>query len=83
MYLSNRKWVIVTLSDYTDSELESLVSNSNQTSVDTLVKSLDNTKAILKWDGDTPEVFEGMVSYSHSEILSTLATSDWTESELL
>tara|TARA_R110002020_G_scaffold254410_2_gene468105 strand:+ start:777 stop:1022 length:246 start_codon:yes stop_codon:yes gene_type:complete len=79
MIYNNRKWVIITLADYTDEQLENLVANAIQTSVVTLRKSLDNTKAILKWDGDTPSCFNGMSTYSHSEILTTLATSEWTE----
>ena len=81
MNYSNRKWVIITLADYTSDQLEDLVANAIQTSVSTLRKSVDNTKAILKWDGDTPEVFDGITTYSHSEILTTLATNVWTEEE--
>lgn len=77
----NRKWVIITLADYTDEQLENLVANANQTGVSTLRKSLDNTKAILKWDGDTPSCFDGMTTYSHSEILTTLATNVWTKED--
>ena len=79
MIYDNRKWVIITLADYTDEQLENLVANAIQTGVSTLRKSLNNTKAILKWDGDTPSCFNGMTTYSHSEILTTLATSAWTE----
>ena len=38
-----------------------------------------NSKAILKWDGDTPSVFDGMATFSHSEILTELAKSAWSE----
>ena len=75
----DRKWAIITLADYTDEQLENLVIKAIQTSVSTLRKSLDSTKAILKWDGDTPSCFDGMTTYSHSEILTTLATSAWPE----
>tara|TARA_R100001443_G_scaffold111732_1_gene124767 strand:+ start:1879 stop:2124 length:246 start_codon:yes stop_codon:yes gene_type:complete len=75
---SNRKWVIITLADYTEDQLEDLVSNAIQSSSSTLRKSVDGTKAILKWDGDTPTIFNGMVTYNHTQILTTLATSEWT-----
>ena len=75
----NRKWVIITLADYTDEQLDNLCDNAIQSGVGTLRKTLDGTKAILKWDGDTPEVFNGMTSYGHSEILTILGGSDWTE----
>ena len=72
MAYENRKNVIITLADYSDSELENLVANSIQSSVDTLRKSVDGTKAILKWDGDTPSCFDGMTTYTHSEIRTEL-----------
>ena len=77
MNYSNRKWVIVNVSDITSE----MISNSLQTSVSTLRKSLDNSKAILKWDGDTPSCFDGITTYNHSQILTELAGSDWTEQE--
>ena len=77
----DRKWAIITLADHTDEQLEDLVIKAIQTSVSTLRKSVDGTKAILKWDGDTPEGFESMTTYSHSEIRTTISTSEWTEEE--
>ena len=73
----NRKWVIITLASYTTEQLENLCANAIQTSASTLRKTLDGTKAILKWDGDTPEVFDGMTTYSYSEILEILKGNDW------
>tara|TARA_R110002020_G_scaffold374095_1_gene585505 strand:- start:112 stop:345 length:234 start_codon:yes stop_codon:yes gene_type:complete len=77
MDYSNRKWVIVNVSDIT----EEMISSAMQSSMSTLRKTLDDTKAILKWDGDTPTCFDGMTTYSHSEILTELAKSTWTEAE--
>jgi hypothetical protein len=77
----DRKWVIITLADYTDEQLEDLTTKSIQSNVNTLRKSLDDTKAILKWDGDTPEVFDGITTYSHSEILEILNSNDWIDNE--
>ena len=74
----NRKWVIITLASYDDEQLENLCANAIQTSVSTLRKTLDGTKAILKWDGDTPDCFDGMTTYNHSEILTELNKSEWT-----
>ena len=81
MSFENRKWVIITLASYTDEQLENLFANAIQTSVSTLRKTLDGTKAILKWDGDTPDVFDGMTTYNHSEILTELAKNTWTRDE--
>ena len=81
MSFENRRWVIITLSSYTDEQLENLVANAIQSGVSTLRKSVNGAKAILKWDGDTPEVFDGMTTYTHSEILEELAKSAWTKGE--
>ena len=77
MDYSNKKWVIVNVSDITDEMIE----NAIETSMDTLRKSIDGSKAILKWDGQTPSCFNGMTTFSHSEILTTLAGSEWTSEE--
>ena len=73
----NRKWVIVNVSDITDE----MIANSIQSSLTTLRKSLDNTKAVLKWNGDTPSCFNGLTTYTHSEILTELAKNTWTTPE--
>ena len=79
MSYDNRKWVIITLASYNDEQLENLCANAIQTSKDTLRKTTDGTKAILKWDGDTPDCFDGMTTYTHSEILAILndVNGDW------
>ena len=75
---SNRKWVIITLSDYNNEELNNLVQNSTNYSIQSVKKNLNGTKAVLKWDGDTPSCFNGMTTYTHSQILAELANSEWT-----
>ena len=47
----------------------------------TLRLSVDGTKTILKWDGETPEPFAGMSTFSHQEILEELSGADWTSQE--
>lgn len=54
-----------------------------ESSKQTLRLSVDGTKTILKWDNETPEVFEGMDTYTHAEILAELAGADWTSQENL
>ena len=81
MSYENRKWVIITLASYDDEQLDNLCANAIQTSVSTLRKTLEGTKAILKWDGDTPSVFDGMTTLNHSEILIELAKNTWTRPE--
>ena len=77
MDYSNRKWIIVNVSDITDEMINSAI----QSSMDTLRKTLDGSKAILKFDGDTPSCFDGLTTYNHTEILEELAKSDWTPEE--
>ena len=74
MAFENRKWIIINVSDIT----EEMISSAIQSSMDTLRKTLDGNKAILKWDGDTPSCFDGLTTYTHSEILTELAKSDWS-----
>ena len=57
--------------------IDAAIENSKQT----LRLSVDGTKTILKWDGETPEPFAGMSTLSHQEILEELAGADWTSQE--
>jgi len=52
-----------------------------ETSADTLRYSVDRSKALLKFEGDTPSFLEGKTEYTHSEILAILATDEWTSPE--
>ena len=53
-----------------------------ETSADTLRYNVDpaGTKTFVKFEGATPDFLEGKTQYTHSEILNTLATSEWTDS---
>ena len=77
MAYENRHWIIVNTDDVTGE----MINNALQINSATLRKTLDGSKALLKWDGDTPSCFDGMTTYSHSEILEELRKSDWSESE--
>lgn len=41
-------------------------------------KSLDGSKILARFEGDTPSFLEGKTQYTHSEILTILATDEWT-----
>ena len=75
MAYENRKWIIINVSDITDE----MINNAIQSSMDTLRKTLDGNKAILKWDGDTPSCFDGLTTYNHNEILTELAKNAWSD----
>jgi hypothetical protein len=53
-----------------------------ETSLDTIRKSIDETKVIVKWDGDTqPSCISSLTTiegtYTHSEILAIVDTPEW------
>ena len=39
---------------------------------------MDETKTFVKYEGSQPSFLAGKTEYTHSEILTTLATSEWT-----
>jgi len=72
----SRKYVIINADEVSSVDF----SQVNETSADTLRYNIDpaNTKTFVKFDGDTPSFLEGKTQYSHSEILTILAGSEWT-----
>ena len=55
-----------------------------ETSIDTVRKSVDETKTFVKWDGEIiPSSVDSLLTkegpYTYTEILSILSTSEWTE----
>ena len=54
-----------------------------ETSADTLRKSVDGSKTFVKWDGTMPLCIDSLTTkegpYSHSQILSILSGTEWTE----
>jgi hypothetical protein len=55
-----------------------------ETSIDTVRKSVDETKTFVKWDGEIiPSSVNSLLTkegpYTYEEILSILSTSEWTE----
>ena len=54
-----------------------------ETSINTIRKSVDETKTFVKWDGITiPSSVDGLTTkegpYTYEEILTILATDEWT-----
>ena len=54
-----------------------------ETSSSTLLKSVDEQKTLIKWDGEAPEFVATMTTkegpYTYDEILAILATPEWTD----
>ena len=59
-----------------------------ETSIDTIRKSIDETKTFVKWDGEIiPSSVSSLLTkegpYTYTEMLSILSTSEWTEEILM
>ena len=52
-----------------------------QTSLETLRLSIDKTKCVLKFKGETPAFLVGLQQYNHDEILAIMSTSEWYKNE--
>ena len=81
--MENRKYVIFNVS-----ELDKIDFNQVQeTSVDTIRKSVDETKTFVKWDGVIPECVNNLTTkegpYTYDEILIILSTTEWTDPNIM
>jgi hypothetical protein len=75
MAYENRKYVIINASEVGTVDF----SQVHETSASTLRYSLDDSKTFVKFDGTTPSFLDGKTQYNHSQILTILAGTDWTE----
>lgn len=54
-----------------------------ETSVDTVRKSVDQTKTFVKWNGEQPSFVDNLTTkegpYTHNEMLAILSTPEWTD----
>ncbi len=74
MAYENRKYVIIESSEVSSINFSEVM----ETSANTLRYSVDETKTLVKFIGDTPSFLEGKTQYNHSEILNILSGSEWT-----
>ena len=71
----SRKYVIINADEVSSVNFDQV----DETSESTLRFSLDGSKTLVKFDSDIiPSFLEGKTQYSHSEILTILATDEWT-----
>ena len=73
MAYENRKYVIINASEVGSVDF----SQVNESSACTLRYSLDNSKTLVKFDGDTPSFLNGKTQYTNDEILTELGKSEW------
>jgi len=75
--IMSRKYVIINSDEVSSVNF----SQVDETSADTLRYNIDpaGTKTFVKFDSNTtPSFLDGKTQYSHSEILTILATDEWT-----
>lgn len=72
----NKKYVIINSDDVSSVDFSQVF----ETSAQTLRYNVDpaGTKTFVKFEGSTPDFLEGKTQYTHSEILTILATDEWT-----
>jgi len=74
-------YVILNKSEIVDNNGEELIDFSQilNNTPSMLRYSLDGTRGVVKYDGDQPSFLNGKTTYTHSEILTEMAKSDWSE----
>ena len=79
MAYENREFMIFNVSELDQIDFNQVL----ETSIDTVRKSVDETKTFVKWDGETiPSSIEALTTkegpYTYEEILAILTTPEWT-----
>ena len=74
----NREFMIFNVSELNNIDFTKVL----ETSIDTVRKSVDQTKTFVKWDGETPECVSTLTTkegpYTYDEILVILSTPEWS-----
>ncbi len=71
----SKNYVILDASDVSSIDFDQVM----ETSADTLRYSLNGSQTFVKFEGSTPSFLDGKTQYDHSEILTILATDEWTD----
>jgi hypothetical protein len=75
----NRKFMIFNVSELNIIDFTQV----QETSADTVRKSVDGNKTLVKWDGDMPQCVHNLTTkegpYTYEEILVILSTPEWSE----
>jgi hypothetical protein len=80
MSYENREFMIFNVSELSQIDFTQVL----ETSIDTVRKSIDETKTFVKWDGTTiPSSVDSLTTkegpYTYNEMLTILATPEWTD----
>ena len=79
MSYENREFMIFNVSELPNVDFTQVL----ETSIDTVRKSVDETKTFVKWDGEAiPSSVDALTTkegpYTYDQILTILATEEWT-----
>ena len=76
---NNRRFMIFNVSELNQIDFNTVL----ETSSDTVRKSVNETKTFVKWDGSIPSCVSNLTTkegpYTYEEILTILATPEWTD----
>ncbi len=76
--IENRVFMIFSVSELNKIDFNQVL----ETSINTIRKSLDGTKTFVKWEGPTPSSVQSLTTkqgpYTYEEILTIMATNEWT-----
>ena len=79
MDYNNRKFMIFNVSELPNINFDEVL----ETSIVTVSKSSNQTKTLVKWDGETPTCVSNLTTkegpYTYDEILQILSTPEWSE----
>lgn len=76
--MNTRTYVIVDSSEVSSFDFSKLVDADESISR----KSLDGSKILARFEGDTPSFLIGEPQYDHIEILTILSGDEWTDPSL-
>ena len=84
MSYTNREFMIFNVSELDQIDFTQVL----ETSIDTVRKSIDQTKTFVKWNGEIiPDCVLDLLTkegpYTYDEILTILATEEWTNNNPL
>ena len=72
-------YVILDTTEITDEDSVIDFSQLLNRNANMLRYSVDNSKALVKYNGDQPSFLNGKTTYTHAEILVEMAKSAWSE----
>ena len=75
--MNNRQYLIFPVTELGNVDFSQI----EETSINTIRKSINQTKTFIKWEGSTPSFISTLDNtegpYNRSEILSILSTPEW------